>query len=78
MKVKFFDPAKDYLRFRKEYDQAWESVNLRGDLILRKDTEEFEERLANYVGTKYAVALSSGTDAIYLSLKALGIKGGVA
>jgi len=78
LKVKFFDPAKDYLRFRKEYDQAWESVNLRGDLILRKDTEEFEERLANYVGTKYAVALSSGTDAIYLSLKALGIKGGVA
>ena len=78
MKVKFFDPAKDYLRFRKEYDQAWENVNLRGDLILRKDTEELEERLANYVGTKYAVALSSGTDAIYLSLKALGIKGKVA
>ena len=78
MRVKFFDPAKDYLRFRKEYDQAWESVNLRGDLILRKDTEEFEERLANYVGTKYAVALSSGTDAIYLSLKALRIKGDVA
>ena len=76
--IRFFDPAKDYLRFKKEYDAAWESVNTRGDLILRKDVEEFEERLADYVGTKYAVALSSGTDAIYLSLKALGITGRVA
>ena len=76
--IRFFDPAKDYFRFKKEYDAAWESVNTRGDLILRKDVKEFEEQLADYMGTKYAVALSSGTDAIYLSLKALGITGRVA
>lgn len=73
MKVRFFDPTKDYLRFRKEYDAAWESVNLRGDLILRKDTEKFEEKLANYVGTKYAVAVSNGTDALMLAYKAVGV-----
>ena len=49
-----------------------------GNLILRGEVEKFEEKLADYVGTKYAVALNSGTDAIYLALKALGIKGGVA
>jgi len=75
VKVKFIDFQKDYLRFKREYDLAWESVNMRGDLILRKDIEEFEERLADYVGTKYAVALSSGTDAIYLSLKAMEVQG---
>lgn len=44
-----------------------------GDLILRKDVVEFEERLADYVGTKYAVAVGSGTDALVLACKALGI-----
>jgi dTDP-4-amino-4,6-dideoxygalactose transaminase len=78
MKIKFIDYQKDYLRFKSEYDKVWEDVNMRGDLILRKDVAEFEERLAKYVGTKYAVALSSGTDAILLALKALNIKGGVA
>ena len=78
MKIKFIDYQKDYLRFKTEYDKVWEDVNMRGDLILRKDVAEFEERLAKYVGTKYAVALSSGTDAIMLALKALGIKGRVA
>lgn len=76
--IKFIDYSKDYLRFKKDYDQAWERVNMAGDLILRKDVEEFEGRLAEYVGTAYAVALNSGTDAIYLSLKALGITGRVA
>jgi len=73
MIVKFINYQKDYLRFKKEYDKVWKDINMRGDLILRKDTREFEERLAKYVGTKFAVALSSGTDAIYLSLKALNL-----
>ncbi len=78
IKVRFIDYAKDYLRFKPEYDKVWKDINMRGDLILRKDTEEFEKRLAEYVGTKYAVALGSGTDALYLALKALGITGNVA
>ena len=78
MEVKFVNYQRDYLRFAKEYDAAWYRVNLLGDLILRKDVEEFEQRLADYVGTRFAIAVSNGTDAIYLSLKALGIKGGVA
>lgn len=73
MKVKFFDPAKGYLKIKKEIDEVMQDVLARGDLILRKDTEQFEENLANFVGTKYAVALGSGTDALILSLKALGI-----
>ena len=42
MEVKFVNYQRDYLRFAKEYDAAWYRVNLQGDLILRKDVEEFD------------------------------------
>jgi perosamine synthetase len=38
-------------------------------------TREFEERFAEYIGTKYAVALNSGTAALHLALKVLEIDG---
>ncbi len=38
--------------------------------------DSFEEEIIEYTGSKYAVALSSGTAAIHLSLKALGVKDG--
>lgn len=58
---------------RDEIDAAITRVLVKGDLILREDVDLFEENLAKYVGTKYAVGLNSGTDAIFASLKALGI-----
>lgn len=39
-------------------------------------TEEFEQRIADYVGTKYAVAVSSGTAGLFLCLKACGVGSG--
>lgn len=53
-----------------------QDVLARGDLIMRKDMETFEQKLCEYTGRKYAVALNSGTDALYLSLWALGITAG--
>ena len=47
-----------------------------GDFTLGKPLEEFEKNFANLIGTKFAVGVNSGTDAIKLSLKALGIKQG--
>lgn len=44
-----------------------------GDFTLGKKMEEFEEKFANLIGTKYAIGVNSGTDALILSLKALGI-----
>jgi dTDP-4-amino-4,6-dideoxygalactose transaminase len=43
-----------------------------GDFILRRHVEEFEKRIADYVGTKYAIGVNTGTDALYLSARALG------
>ncbi|MEJ5256720.1 MAG: DegT/DnrJ/EryC1/StrS family aminotransferase [Fervidobacterium sp.] len=43
-----------------------------GRLSIGKYTRMFEESIASYVGTKYAVAVSSGTSALHLIIKALG------
>jgi len=76
MMVKFVDFPKQYHKYQAELDNAWHGVAERGDLILREDVEEFEEKLAAFVGTGYAVGVNSGTDALFLSLKMLGIKEG--
>jgi dTDP-4-amino-4,6-dideoxygalactose transaminase len=47
-----------------------------GRLSLGPALEEFESRFAAYVGTRYAVATSSGTAALHLCVKALGIGAG--
>ncbi|MBC7905462.1 MAG: DegT/DnrJ/EryC1/StrS family aminotransferase [Rhodospirillaceae bacterium] len=44
-----------------------------GDFTLGKPLTEFENRFAKLIGTKHAIGVGSGTDAIKLSLKALGI-----
>jgi len=72
-KVPFVAYGLQYKNLKTEIDNAMQDVLARGDLILRKDTDEFEQRLAEFVGTKYAVALNSGTDALFFSLLVAGI-----
>jgi len=47
-----------------------------GDFTLGKPLKEFESKFAKLIGTKYAVGVNSGTDAIKLPLKAIGVKQG--
>jgi len=47
-----------------------------GDFTLGKELSKFEKKFAKLIGTKYAVGVNSGTDAIKLPLKAIGIKPG--
>lgn len=52
------------------------SVLKSGMIVQGKITEELEKKFAKYCGTKYAVAMNSGTAAIHCGLYALGIKEG--
>jgi len=72
-RVPFVNFPLQYKNLKKEIDSAINNVLLRGDLILRKDVDDFERKLAKFVGAKYAVGLNSGTDALFLSLLAAGI-----
>ena len=47
-----------------------------GDFTLGKELSKFEKKFSKLIGTKYAVGVNSGTDAIKLSLKVIGIKPG--
>jgi len=72
-KVKFVEPVKVYNMIKDEIDAAYFEVMSKGDLIDRGQLKSFEENLAKFVGTKYAVGLNSGYDALHLSLRAAGI-----
>lgn len=60
---------KDYKVIFNELGKLIES----GDYTLGKPVEKFEKKFADLIGTKYAVGVNSGTDALFLSLKAIGI-----
>ena len=63
----------------KDADDLWADLKKfvsTGDFTLGKELSKFEDNFAKLIGTKYAIGVNSGTDAIKLSLKVLGIKAG--
>jgi dTDP-4-amino-4,6-dideoxygalactose transaminase len=71
-KVRFVNFPRQYQQLKKEFNGVFEEIMSGGDFILRRHVEEFEKRIAEYVGTKYAIGVNTGTDALYLSARALG------
>jgi dTDP-4-amino-4,6-dideoxygalactose transaminase len=74
--VRFVDPGRLYRELKTELDAAYFEVMEKGDLIDRGQLQRFEENLARFVGTKYAVGLNSGYDALHMSLRAADIGAG--
>jgi dTDP-4-amino-4,6-dideoxygalactose transaminase len=73
MTVKLLDLQAQYLPIRNEISKAIDAVCDSQALILGPYVERFEEHLAEYCGTRHAIGVSSGTDALLCSLMALGI-----
>ncbi len=74
--MKFLDLIAQYKSIQREIDAAVKRVLDSGVFIGGTEVEEFEKEIAKFCSLKYAIGLNSGTDALYLSLKALGIKQG--
>jgi dTDP-4-amino-4,6-dideoxygalactose transaminase len=72
-KIKFLDLTAQYKSIKKEIDKAIKRVVESGQFIGGKEVENFEKEFARFCGVKYAISVNSGTDALFLSLKALGI-----
>lgn len=56
-----------------EIQAAINGVLRSGHFIIGPNVKAFEQEVAQYLGVKYAVGLNSGTDALFLALRALGI-----
>ncbi|MGK7952739.1 MAG: DegT/DnrJ/EryC1/StrS family aminotransferase [Xenococcaceae cyanobacterium] len=76
VRVPFVDLSWQHQPIQKLINEAIERVIARGDFILGKALAEFETAFARACGVKYAIGVSSGTDAIALGLKACGIDKG--
>ncbi|MDD5606586.1 MAG: DegT/DnrJ/EryC1/StrS family aminotransferase [Candidatus Pacebacteria bacterium] len=67
------DLKDQYKSIKKEINQAIQRVLDSSVFIRGKEVESFEKELALFCQKKYAISVNSGTDALFLSLKALGI-----
>ncbi|MCK4244300.1 MAG: DegT/DnrJ/EryC1/StrS family aminotransferase [Candidatus Omnitrophica bacterium] len=74
MKVPLLDLKAQYKRTEKEIDRAIKRVCESGRFILGDEVAKFEEETASYCKVNYGIGVSSGTDALLISLMALGIK----
>jgi dTDP-4-amino-4,6-dideoxygalactose transaminase len=71
--VPLLDLQAQYRSIQAEIDDAVLRVVRSQQFIMGPEVEAFERELADYCQTEYAVALSSGTDALIAALMALGV-----
>ncbi|MCS6977720.1 MAG: DegT/DnrJ/EryC1/StrS family aminotransferase [Gemmatales bacterium] len=71
--VPFFDLKTQYQGLRKQIEEAVNRVLQSGCFILGAEVQALEEEVAAYTGCASAIACASGTDALSLSLAALGV-----
>jgi len=74
MKIPLVDLEAQYLSIKKEIDSAINSVLEDAQFIMGKQVESFEKKFALYCNSKYAIGVSSGSAALFLAIKAAGIK----
>lgn len=73
MKVPLLDLKRQYERIQDELLEATVDIYKTQQFILGPRVEAFEERVAAYCGCRYAVGVSSGTDALLISLMCAGV-----
>lgn len=76
MHVPFYSSTREYQARKEEFDAAVRGVMERGDFILGGEVAEFERETSAWLGSKYAVGLASGSDALVLASDILGFKDG--
>lgn len=75
-KIPFLDLSRQYATLKEEIMQATEEVLDSITFSGGPHVESFEKNFADYCGTQHAVAVSNGTAAIHLAMRALGISKG--
>ncbi len=76
MEVKILDLSRQYELIQEKVEKAVCEQMKSGMYIGGKAVADFEKKFAEYIGVKHAVSVNSGTDALVITLKSLGIKQG--
>jgi dTDP-4-amino-4,6-dideoxygalactose transaminase len=76
MKAPFYGHTRQYESIQKELDDAIRDVILSGQYVTGPTLKRVAGELARYCGQKHAVGVNSGTDALWLTFMALGLKEG--
>jgi dTDP-4-amino-4,6-dideoxygalactose transaminase len=76
LNIPLVDLQAQYESIKDEINGAVDRVLRNGQFILGPEVKAFEEEMAAYCGTKYAVGVASGTDALHLALLAIDLKPG--
>lgn len=71
--IPFLDLSAQYKTIEAEWLAAIRETGSRGSFVLGPHVQAFEKEFAGYVGVKHAIGVANGTDALFLSLRALGI-----
>jgi UDP-2-acetamido-2-deoxy-ribo-hexuluronate aminotransferase len=72
----YLDLKRQYHDIKEDIDKAIKRVLDKGVFIGGQEIDSFEKEIAEYSGRRFGVGVNSGTDALFLSLKALGISKG--
>ena len=76
MKVDLIDLKYRYIDEHKQILKSINKLLKKGNLILTEEVKTFEDNICSYTKMKYCLSLNSGTDALMMSLWALGVKKG--
>jgi UDP-2-acetamido-2-deoxy-ribo-hexuluronate aminotransferase len=71
--MEFMDLKMQYQQIEKEINHKIQQVFKHGRYIMGPEILELEKRLAEYVGIKHCIGVSSGTDALLIALMALDV-----
>ena len=74
--IKMLDLQRQYLAIKPEIDAVVHSVLDSTEFIQGKAVRKFEANLGTYLGARFVVGCASGTDALQVALRALGIEPG--
>jgi len=76
MNVPFVDLHAQYLSLKSELDAAISEVIAQSAFIRGPHVDRFEKEWAKTLGVKHCVSCANGTDALYIAMRALGVKPG--
>jgi len=73
LRIPVYDPLPEVEFLWPELEEAFRRVMRSGQYILGPEVEALEKEVATYLGVKHAIGVNSGTDALVIALRALGV-----